>query len=275
MARLSAFRVGHCSHPSCMVLKGSGLASRCFPSRAYLIDSGAGLWLWDTGYAGRFGEAVSRGIYRLYGWVTPVQFEAHESLHGQLRAHGVDPADIQTLVLSHFHADHIAGMRDFPNARLLCAASGWNAVRRLSGFGAVRQAFVPELMAPDVEARLAFIEAWPQTPLPAALHPFTTGRDVSGTGEIYIVDLPGHAVGHIGAFIRTDDGWTLLASDSAWVPESFQQLRGPSELSFIIQHNRAAYYDTLARLHALHKSGNAAIRITHEDTADYLPVAAP
>lgn len=275
MARLSAFRVGHCSHPSCMVLKGSGLASRCFPSRAYLIESGAGLWLWDTGYAARFGKAVSRGIYRLYGWVTPVRFEAHESLHGQLRAYGVDPADIHTLVLSHFHADHIAGMRDFPNARLLCAANGWNAVRKLSGLGAVRQAFVPELMPPDVEARLEFIEAWPQTALPAALHPFTMGRDVSGSGEIYIVDLPGHAVGHIGAFVRQEQGWTLLASDSAWVPESFQQLRGPSELSFIIQHNRAAYYQTLGRLHALHRSGNAAICITHEDTDDYLPVASP
>ncbi len=275
MAKLTAFRVGHCSHPSCMVLKGSGLASRCFPSRAYLLETSAGLWLWDTGYASRFGEAVSKGVYRLYGWVTPVYFEAHESLHGQLKAAGVDPADIHTLVLSHFHADHIAGMRDFPNARLLCAASGWNVVRKLSGLGAVRQAFVPELMAPDIEARLAFIEAWPETALPAALHPFTTGRDVTGTGDIYIVELPGHAVGHIGAFIREDRGWTLLASDAAWVPESFQQMRGPSELSFIIQHNRSDYYATLARLHALHQSGNAAIRITHEDTADYLPVALP
>lgn len=258
-----------------MVLKGSGLQSRCFPSRAYLIESSAGLWLWDTGYASRFGAAVSTGIYQLYGWVTPVHFDQRESLHGQLRAAGVNPGDIDTLVLSHFHADHIAGMRDFPGARVLCAASGWNAVRKLSGFGAVRQAFVPELMAPDIEARIAFVEAWPETPLPAALHPFTTGRNVGGNGDIHIVELPGHAVGHLGAFIREDHGWTLLASDSAWVPESYQQLRGPSELSFLIQHSRAAYYATLARLHALHKSGNAAIRITHEATIDYAPLVQP
>lgn len=258
-----------------MVLKGSGLQSRCFPSRAYLIESSAGLWLWDTGYASRFGAAVSKGIYQLYGWVTPVQFDEDESLYGQLRAVGVNPADIDTLVLSHFHADHIAGMRDFPNAKVLCAASGWNAVRTLTGFRAVRQAFVPELMAPDIEARVAFVESWPDTALPAALQPFTTGRDVAGNGDIYIVELPGHAVGHLGAFVREDHGWTLLASDSAWVPESFEQMRGPSELSFIIQHNRAAYYATLAKLHTLYKSGNAAIRITHEDTVDYAPQVQP
>lgn len=66
MASITAFRVGHCTHPSCMVLKGSGLASRCFPSRAYLIATRAGLYLWDTGYAEHFRAATSKGVYRMY-----------------------------------------------------------------------------------------------------------------------------------------------------------------------------------------------------------------
>jgi glyoxylase-like metal-dependent hydrolase (beta-lactamase superfamily II) len=270
MAEITAFRVGHCTHPSCMALKGSGLKSRCFPSRAYLIETRSGLFLWDTGYADRFRAATASGIYRLYPLVTPVYFDAQESLQGQLRAHGVQPGDIHTLVLSHFHADHIAGMRDFPAARLLASAPGWDAVRRLSGLRAVRQGFVPQLLPPDVEARLAFVEQHKQSALPAELAPFTHGRDISGSGEIYVVDLPGHVVGHIGAFVRGDDGWTLLASDAAWLAESYQQLRGPSELSFLIQHDRAAYYRTLRKLHALHAGGKAAIRISHEGALDYV-----
>ena len=86
MARITAFRVGHCTHPSCMVLKGSGLASRCFPSRAYLIETRAGLYLWDTGYAEHFRAATSKGVYRMYAWVTPIFFDENESLQGQLRA---------------------------------------------------------------------------------------------------------------------------------------------------------------------------------------------
>lgn len=277
MAKLTTFRVGHCTHPSCMVLKGSGLASRCFPSRAYLVETRAGPVLWDTGYADRFREATSQGIYRLYSMVTPMYLGAHESLPGQLKALGIAPADIAMLVISHFHADHMAGLRDFPSARVLASAAGWQSVQGLSGFAAVRQAFVPSLMPDDMAARLEFAESFAEVSLPAALAPFTMGRDITGTGELFIVELPGHAAGHLGAFVLGDDGWTLLASDAGWAAESYQQLRGPSELTFLIQHQRAAYYDTLRKLHALHRGGGASIRLTHESAEDYLPLdgAAP
>ena len=41
--------------------------------------------------------STAPGVYRMYAWVTPVMFDAHESLQGQLRAHGVSPGDIHTL----------------------------------------------------------------------------------------------------------------------------------------------------------------------------------
>lgn len=269
MAELSAFRVGHCMHPSCMVLKGSGLASRCFPSRAYLIETAHGLVLWDTGYAERFREATSQGVYRLYSLITPVHFDARESLVAQLGAKGVQASDIHTLVLSHFHADHMAGLRDFPRARVMAAASAWNSVRHLSGFAAVRQAFVPSLLPADIAQRLQFVECLAESALPAELAPFTHGRDLFGNGEVFLVELPGHADGQLGAFVQQPGGWTLIASDAAWVAESYQQLRGPSELSFIVQHRRAAWYATLGKLHALHQGGKVAIRLTHESAVDY------
>ncbi len=49
------------------------------------------------------------------------------------------------------------------------------------------------------------------------------------------------------------------------------------QAAFLIQHQRAAYYDTLRKLHALHRGGGASIRLTHESAEDYLPLgkAAP
>jgi len=275
MAELSAFRVGHCTHPGCMALKGRGLASQCFPSRAYLIETSAGLMLWDTGYAERFAAASAQGIYRLYGWVTPVVFDPAESLSAQLAGRGIRASDIHTLILSHFHADHVAGLRDFPHARLLCARSAWEAVRQLRGWRALRQAFLPELMPDDIEARLHFVEALPERALPAALQPFGHGRDLTGRGEVFIVDLPGHAVGHLGAFVQTGTAWTLLASDAAWLAEGYQAPRGPSELAFLVQHDRAQYYRTLQRLHQLHQGGQATIRLSHEEAVDYPPPPGP
>jgi glyoxylase-like metal-dependent hydrolase (beta-lactamase superfamily II) len=265
MAKLHVFRVGYCTHPACMALKGAGLASRCFPSRAYLIETRQGPLLWDTGYAERFQDATSQGVYRLYPLITPVYFDPQEALVCQLRSLGLAPHDVRGLVMSHFHADHIAGVRDFPSARLFASAVGWAAVRGLQGLRAVRQAFVPALLPPDIAQRLCFVEGLPLVKLGPQCHPFTEGYDLTGDAEVLVVALPGHAVGHLGAFVRQDDGWTLLASDAAWAAESYRSLRGPSEWSFLVQHNRAAYYRTLHQLHALERAGQVRIALTHEE----------
>jgi glyoxylase-like metal-dependent hydrolase (beta-lactamase superfamily II) len=249
-----------------MVLKGSGFASRCFPSRAFLIETRVGFMLWDTGYSQHFYDATRQGVYRLYPLVTPVSFDSHESLLGQLATKGIRADDIHTLILSHFHADHMAGARDFPKARILASHTAWQAVRGLGGIAAVRQAFVPALLPDDVEVRLSFVESLPKTALPAALAPFNHGWDVTGTGELIIVPLPGHTAGHLGAFVATSQGWTLLASDAAWIKDSYQQLRGPSELTFLIQHNRRDYYQTLGKVHALYQSGQTQIELSHDES---------
>jgi glyoxylase-like metal-dependent hydrolase (beta-lactamase superfamily II) len=267
MAKITSFIVGHCTHPSCMALKGSGFATRCFPSRAYLIETKNGLHLWDTGYASRFYDAVSKGVNRLYGWVTPVFFDESSSLVSQLAAVGVRPADIQSVTLSHFHADHMAGVKDFPNAMIACCAYGWAAHKHLSGLAALRRAFLPELLPNDFYGRFTPVQVLSWKPLPAELSPFPQGFDLTGTGEVFIVPLPGHADGHLGAFVLEDSGWTLLASDAAWAPEGYRDLRGPSELSFLIQDNRREYYETLQNLHQLHTAGNVKIQLTHEEPA--------
>lgn len=249
-------------HPACMALKGAGLESRCFPSRAWLIETSRGLHLWDTGYATHFKDAA-RGIYRLYPLVTPVHLDAQAALVEQLRREGLHGRDLQSIVISHFHADHMAGLKDFPTPRIVCSGEAWDSVQGLSGLRALRRAFLPGLVPADTQSRLQFVESLPQRALPAELSPFALGADLDGSGEVLIVPLPGHAIGHLGAFVRLEQGWLLIASDAAWAKESYEALRGPSELSFLIQHRRSAYYRTLHSLHALHARG-IPIMLTHE-----------
>ena len=263
MADVTAFEVGYCTHPACLALKGAGLKSRCFPSRAYLIRTTRGAYLWDTGYASHFMDAA-HGIYRLYPLVTPLHLEERESLLLQLKKAGVHPNEISGIVISHFHADHIAGLRDFPKARVICAAEGWQSVQGLKGLRALRKAFLPGLIPPDLHERITFMHALPHRRLPPDLQPFQEGWDLTGDEEVFLVPLPGHAIGHIGAFVREDKGWTMLASDAAWAPESYTELRGPSDISFLIQDSRPAYYDTLRRMQQLHARGGIDIRLTHQ-----------
>lgn len=264
MASLSEFNVGYCTHPACMALNGAGLGSRCFPARAYLIQGRQGLYLWDTGYASHFLDAA-QGIYRLYTLVTPVHLEEQEPLIRQLHARGVHANDLDAIVVSHFHADHIAGLKDFPGVRIICAREAWESIRLLRGIRALRKAFLPGLVPGDMTERLVFDDQLERAPLPGELHPFTHGYALDAAGEIFLVALPGHAAGQLGAFVRTDRGWILLASDSAWAPENYTELRGPSELSFLVQHNRSSYYQTLRKLQQLHSSG-VDIRLTHQQS---------
>jgi len=140
-------------------------------------------------------------------------------------------------------------------------------VRGRSGLPAVRRAFLPGLMPGDVQDRLDLLEPAQAMPLPADFAPFAHGWDLGG-GDLFAVPLPGHAEGQIGLFARTAAGWTLLAADAAWHNESLATPRGPSRLTFLVQHDRRAYNDTLERLRALHARGQVRIRLSHDDEPD-------
>lgn len=265
MAELSSFVVGYCTHPAGMALRGAGWRICRFPARAYLISVGDRHWLWDTGYARHFERCTRTGLFRLYRWVTPVTFDERESLLTQLRQLGLGPGDIQGLILSHFHGDHIAGLHDFAATPCICSGEGWQRTRHLRGFAALRRAFVPGLIPAGFESTLSFVESFTLVRLPPALAPFEWGHALPDSrGDVLLVPLPGHAAGQIGAFVHTSDGWTLLASDAAWSPHSYQELRGPARPAHLLMDDPGAYYDTLRRLHALAQSGQVSIRLCHE-----------
>jgi glyoxylase-like metal-dependent hydrolase (beta-lactamase superfamily II) len=265
MAELTAFNVGYCLHPGCMALRGSSWKVCQFPARAWLLEAQGKRWLWDTGYADHFTHTTSQGIFRLYRATTPVHFNSAEALIHQLAKRGLTPGDIQGIILSHFHGDHIAGLRDFPGVATLCSAEGWQKTRTLRGVGALTRAFVPGLIPEDFEEHLQFVEAFPAITLPGELAPFRQGFALPGSDlEILLVPLPGHAAGHLGAFVHTPRGWSLLASDAAWSPLSYQTLRGPSRLAHLLMDNTTAYYQTLNQLHQLHLGGKVNILLCHE-----------
>jgi glyoxylase-like metal-dependent hydrolase (beta-lactamase superfamily II) len=265
MARITVFEAGLCTHPGCIALRGGPLRACVFPARAYLLEAAGRTWLWDTGYATHFHDRTRCGVFALYRRVTPVVFDAKQGMAEQLRNRGLSERDLCAVILSHFHGDHIAGLRDFPATRFVCSGAGWQRTRLLRGLAALRRGFVPGLIPEDFEARVQFVETFERVALPAALAPFTHGCALPhADAEILIVELPGHAAGHLGAFVQTDDGWVLLASDAAWSPRSYRERIGPSRLAHLVIEDTRAYYDTLERLHRLDQGGQARIWLTHE-----------
>ncbi len=109
------------------------------PFTPFVVEHGGRRVLMDAGH-GQFGPPTAG------------------RLRSNLKTAGIDPASIDTVLISHFHGDHINGLRDrdgslaFPNARLMVPAPEWDFwtddARRAAAPGApsadaVRRVFGP------------------------------------------------------------------------------------------------------------------------------------
>ncbi len=271
MANIHTYQAGFCTHPECMVIKGGRLQICQFPAYVFLLQVGDKLWLWDTGYAEHFFDATL-GIYQLYRRITPVSFDPSEAIVKQLASDGIAVADLFGVILSHFHADHVAGIKDFVTPQqkpdIMVSQDGWQKLSPLKGIKALKQGFLPDLIPSNLPQQLRFIEQFELTCLPDELAPFETGYLLPEShGEIILVALEGHAYGHFGAFVQdssSKSGWTLIASDSAWLPENYQQNRMPSVMANTIMANVGQYRETLFKIHQLHhKRPDVRIVLSH------------
>ncbi|MED1861527.1 MBL fold metallo-hydrolase [Brevibacillus reuszeri] len=84
----------------------------------------------------------------------------------ELRQPGIGEEEVRYVVLSHFHADHPAGLRDFPNARILYKRDAHTAIKDLGLLASVKAGCLPGLLPDDFEERSAFIDETPMRRLP-------------------------------------------------------------------------------------------------------------
>lgn len=242
---------GSCRHPEFIVLQGGRLRSARFGASVAVIEHPRlGIFLFDTGYSGQFRSATRNWPYKLYAWTTPVDVSEEETAKSQLAKFGINAADVGTIILSHFHADHAGGAADFPRATYVFQESAYSAVKDLRGFAAVRAGFLPHLMPTDFEQRARSIRPDEFSPSPG----FDFGRpgvDLCGDGSLVLVDLPGHAQGHSGLFVNASDGARyFLVSDAAWTSASLAHNRLPSQVTRVVHHDWRAYRQTIQGLHA-------------------------
>ena len=163
----------------------------------------------------------------------PQLIEANAPLQ-RLSALGFGPADVTRIVITHFHADHVAGLRDFPNAGIMASA---DAFARLSSLGKLQQlhnAFYAELLPADFAGRLLPIEDCRPAGLP---HGLGRGFDLFGDGSLLAVPLPGHALGHHG--LLWPEQSLLYAVDAQWLLQAIMEQRLPTGPARLIYANEA------------------------------------
>jgi glyoxylase-like metal-dependent hydrolase (beta-lactamase superfamily II) len=258
---------GYCTHMEAMSRIGAPWRSCRFPSGfALLHHRRHGPILFDTGYTRYFADETRHFPNRLYAFATPLHLQDSETAAEQLARAGIAARDVRHVIVSHFHADHIAGLKDFPRAAILCSLAAWQSVARLRGFAAVRRAFLPGLMPADTETRLRFVDECSTAALPRAMAPFDKGWDVFGDESVLAVELPGHASGQIGVVVSSGASEPVfLIADAAWSHAAVRDCSPPPRVTTAFLGDTATYRNTLRKLHDLHRC-NPALRIvpSHE-----------
>ncbi len=244
-------QVGACRHPEMMAKRGGHICPVDFPALVGLIiHDSFGPILFDTGYHKRFFAATEPFPERLYRLATPVQYSEDESLITQLRRFGLAPEDIRGIFVSHFHGDHVAGLAEFPNARIFCAREGLERTRSGGRFTRVRQGLLSALVPGDIDERAVFLEDLPLSPI--TLSPFDAGADLLGDGSLFAIPLHGHCPGHWGLYVPAAPAFFI--GDAAWSLEAVTENIPPPALTTTLLGNTQAYRDTLARLGQLSRN---------------------
>jgi len=215
----------------------------------------------DSGYGGRFGEATSGWPYRVYRYVTPATQNGTAS--DALRAGGIDPQEIAHVIITHFHADHVGGLAEFPHAQVHYRADALAELTSLSPWRQLRSAFLPGLIPPWLVER--------GRPIAGLLFQRDNRSDLLtydlfGDGSVLLVDLAGHAPGQIGVW--WPEHRFCYAADAFWREsqlESEQELWGPART---LQWNPAAYRQTLERLRTWQRRGEITLIACHSLSAE-------
>lgn len=115
-------------------------------------------------------------------------------LNNALTQVGIEPADIDTVILTHLHFDHCANTELFPSARFILQRREWEFAHHPAA--SQREIYVPELIDMVGERNLVLVEDY---------------YEVADGIAVHLV--PGHTEGQQAVSVSTVEGTYVLAGD--------------------------------------------------------------
>lgn len=202
-----------------------------FVAGCYLVRHPKGILLWDAGMT----PDLIGAPQPVMGWTLK------QSIPDRLKALGLTPAQVTHVGISHYHADHSGGARDFPGAELLIGKGDWDALKA---------------MKPD-DRSAAQLSHWLTGG--GKVTPVAGDKDVFGDGSVTILGMPGHTPGHSALLVKLASGYILLSGDQYHFRENRKASAVPG-----FNTNRADTIASHGRFEDVAKNLKARVIIQHD-----------
>jgi len=235
--------------PERVVLRGGGWRSIDLAVRYGMFDHPTrGRCLVDTGYSTRVTTGARSLALCAYAAAIRPRLQG-----AALPAHAPKAT---TILVTHFHADHISALLDYPEAAIVADGDALDHFLAAGWFGQVRCGVFTELLPADLHARLIRIERLAVVEAPLGLGP---ARDVFGDGQVLAVPLAGHMLGHVGYLWPKLERPLLYAADAQWLRRAVMEDRQPGPPARWIMHDVEAARTTNRRIAAFARAGGEVV----------------
>lgn len=172
------------------------------PINVYVIQHEKGLVLFDTGQDRRsvtdpeyFPKGLAGIIYRR---LARFAIAPNQTLTSQLAGLGYRPSQVDTVVLSHLHQDHIGGLAELKGARIMVSAEEWATLdHKFPEFNGLLTSHI------DLPG-LHWDRITPTPVVDESILPFDHSYDIFEDGSLVLVPTPGHTPGSLSLLLRQE-----------------------------------------------------------------------
>lgn len=190
-----------------------------------------GTWLVDSGVSQAPGERVAGAGPLLGSFVAEMDVETST-------AELVADVEVEGVILTHLHMDHVLGLPDLPQDTPLWVGPSEDSERMVQNL--LMRPFYAQLF--EGRALSHFDPAQAQT-----FGPVPTAWDLFGDGSVWVLSAPGHTAGSLAVWARTEQGPVLMTGDTSHTRWGWEHDVTPG--TYTADHPRNA--ESLAQLQAL------------------------